>query len=549
MSARAIGEGAVLLLLAAFAVVGARFEMLPHDVAYYLYVSRELLDGAVPYRDYIDPNLPTIIYLGVPVALVSEWTGVPIWTVYRGFVLAIEAGALGAIAWLLRRPGGVADPEQRAVVTAIWLVAIALVPMGLIAIDSSHFGQREHLALVFVAPYVVWHALRAGGGGVGRGAAVAIALYASIGIAIKPHFLVFWAALEAWALRREGAGGARIGWLPGIAFAVYFALLLVVLPDLARWIGLTWELYGAYRDRTPLEILGIAPVALSLAVLLMHRAIAVEAPLRPQRAALALAAAVWWCIGFGQLRGFTYHFAPAVSLAFALLLVCIVGNRLGRKAIPVVYALLVFVGFASVEAAWRDRFGQDVSLTALLEEKAPDGSFLLLSTNVWPSFPAALYANTRWASRFPALWLLPGLYEDEPVTGGLPFRDPSAMGETERWHLDAVIEDFARQPPDVVLVDRSRFQPGFGRRRFDYLAYFLRDARFRKLWCPFRPAGRWEETFFVFVRDADEAARCAARAQSSAGSAKAWMNAGPGEKPSKRPPVATTTTNWRPSIS
>jgi len=508
MSWGRVAAAVVLGLLGAFSVLGAAYEMLPHDVSYYLYVSREVLSGALPYRDYIDPNLPTIIYLGVPVALLSEWFGFTLWHGYQAFVVLLELVSIAASAWILRQPGGVAEVELRGVILAMLVGALCLVPMGLVYVDSSHFGQREHLALLFVTPYILWHALRAGGGRLERAPALGVAAFAAIGLAIKPHFLAFWAVIEGWSWLRERAGWSRVGLLPPIAFSAYFALLLLLLPDLPTWIGYTWQLYGAYKDQTPFEILRIAPVTLSLAIVLLYRLLPVDDSVRPLRSALAVSTIAWWGIGFLQLRGFPYHFAPAVSLALVLLLVSVVGSGFGRRLIPLVYALLVFVGFGSVENAWRDRFGQDVALTKLFRERAPDGAVLLLSTNVWPSFPAALYADVRWSSRFPALWLLPGLYEDVPTAEPFAYRDSSEMGEIERWHLAAVIEDFERQPPELVLVDRFRFQPGFGETNFDYLAYLGRDPRFRRLWCPYRKAERWERTFAVYERDLARVERC-----------------------------------------
>jgi hypothetical protein len=137
---------------------------------------------------------------------------------------------------------------------------------------------------------------------------------------------------------------------------------------------------------------------------------------------------------------------------------------------------------------------------------------LVLSSNVWPGFPAALYADTRWSSRFPNLWFLPGLYQDVPPAVPFAYRSPEQMGVTERWHLAAVVEDFARQPPQVVIVDQYPLQPGFGETNFDYLAYLRQDAGFRSLWCAYRETDRWQRVFLVYERDAERAARCATAA-------------------------------------
>jgi hypothetical protein len=501
MKPGSIVSGGVMMVLAGFAVFGASAEVLAHDVSYYLYVSREVLAGALPFRDYIDPNLPTIIYLGVPIALVSDWTDIPIWTCFQAFVVALEVASLGVSAWLLRTRLLRDDDDLFWVVLAVLLTALCLVPMGLVGVDSSHFGQREHLTLLFVTPYVLWHAVRARGGRISPRAALAVAAFASIGIAIKPHFLLFWALLEGWSALRERGSWPRAALLPPVAFGLYFALLLATLPEFPTMILYTWQLYGAYKDRAPLEILRLAPVALPLAILLLHRLLPVAERLRALRSALGVAALAWWLIGIMQQRGFPYHFAPAVSLSIVLGLVSAIGTGPGRRGIPLVYALLVFLGFGSVEIAWRDRYGQDVHLEKVFRERAPGGAVLVLSTNVWPSFPAALYADTRWSSRFPALWFLPGLYEDVPPASPFAYRSLDEMGELERWHLDAVIDDFEREPPQVVLVDRYRFQPGFGETNFDYLAYFSQSPRFRTLWCPYRKTDLWQEVFTLYERD------------------------------------------------
>ena len=146
MNAGAVGSALIFVALVVLSLVGAGFEIFSHDVSYYLYVSREVLTGALPFRDFIDPNLPTIIYLGVPVAWLSEALGVEVWTGFRWFVLGLQLVALGLCARLVR--GGVApgDPVlQWAVMTGL-LTATCLVPMGLVFVDGSHFGFPRHAA-------------------------------------------------------------------------------------------------------------------------------------------------------------------------------------------------------------------------------------------------------------------------------------------------------------------------------------------------------------------------------------------------------------------
>ena len=291
MNAGAVGSALIFVALVVLSLVGAGFEIFSHDVSYYLYVSREVLTGALPFRDFIDPNLPTIIYLGVPVAWLSEGLGVEVWTGFRWFVLGLQLVALGLCARLVR--GGVApgDPVlQWAVMTGL-LTATCLVPMGLVFVDGSHFGQREHLALLFVTPYVLWHAIRVAGESLPRGWALAVVSFASVGIAIKPHFLLFWLLLEVTTGRREWREGRFPveAWWPPLAFGLYFATLLVALPDFPAMIGNTWRLYGAYRASDPLDLLSRSPVVFPAAIWLLYRLLPVAPALGPLRSTQARA--------------------------------------------------------------------------------------------------------------------------------------------------------------------------------------------------------------------------------------------------------------------
>lgn len=513
MNLGAVGSALVLLVLVLLSLAGANLEIFSHDVSYYLYVSREVLDGARPYRDFIDPNLPTIIYLGVPVAWLSQNLGIEIWTGFQFFVVVLQIVSLGLCARLLRGwilPG---DLVLQLAVIASLLTALWFVPMGLVFVDGSHFGQREHLTLLLIAPYVLWHTVRAAGGEPPRGLVLAVVLMASAGIAIKPHFLVFWLTLEVVTGRSEWQAGRfpRAALLPPLLFGVYFFVLLAVLPEFPTMIENIWRLYGAYRQRGLLEILQLAPVAFPLVVLALHWLLPAAPPLRALRTTLAWAVAAWWTIGLMQLRGFPYHFLPALSFSVALLFVSLLAISAARQWLPVFYAVTVFIGVAAVEHVSRDQLGQDLELVSIIEERVErDGAVLVLSTNVWPGFPAVLYANVRWASRFPSLWFLPGLYEDVEAAAPFPYRSWAEMGPLERWHLDAVVEDFARQPPQLVMVDRVPVQPGFGIKPFDLLAYLDQDPRFHALWCGYRRSGSWQQSLELYERDADRVARCAA---------------------------------------
>ena len=107
-----------------------------------------------------------------------------------------------------------------------------------------------------------------------------------------------------------------------------------------------------------------------------------------------------------------------------------------------------------------------------VERHAAGGSIAILTSNVWPGFPLVNTTGVGWSSRFPTLWLLPGAVgKTGPV-----FED------IVRFTRDAVVEDFSRTPPDLVIVDDREMKSYFGGRPFDYIAYFTADPRFARIW-------------------------------------------------------------------
>src|SRR5581483_4715908 len=109
-------------------------------------------------------------------------------------VLCVLALCAATTAWtsaLLRRLEG----TRHRLGAALWP---ALVGFALIVYPMHSFGQREHLLLVFTLPYAAAAALRAGGRDVppGTGTQAAIALYALLGIMLKPYFVTVPVALE-----------------------------------------------------------------------------------------------------------------------------------------------------------------------------------------------------------------------------------------------------------------------------------------------------------------------------------------------------------------
>ena len=87
------------------------------------------------------------------------------------------------------------------------------------------------------------------------------------------------------------------------------------------------------------------------------------------------------------------------------------------------------------------------------------------------------YLDGRMTMRFLTMWVLQGVYatcDDFPAL----YNPPDTMGESEKYFFDAVSDDFAREHPDLLIVDRIAGIPRCQGKEFDYLEYFLQNRTF-----------------------------------------------------------------------
>jgi hypothetical protein len=202
--------------------------------------------------------------------------------------------------------------------------------------------------------------------------------------------------------------------------------------------------------------------------------------------------------GVLQQKGLRYHFYPSFGLGTMLLGLAVLDSgaapsRLVERLYRVIASAAVLtIGIVvtgtvfshAVRPGWGGRpdvpFGR---LVELVRRHAAGNSILVFSHHIGSTFPLVNYAGVTSASRFPHLWILAAEYvdrmrRDEP----LRYRTAAKMSAAERYLNEAVLTDFRKAQPRLLLVLRNaRDEPANGLRRLDYLGYFGRDPRFADL--------------------------------------------------------------------
>jgi hypothetical protein len=116
-------------------------------------------------------------------------------------------------------------------------------------------------------------------------------------------------------------------------------------------------------------------------------------------------------------------------------------------------------------------------LIHIVKTQAPNKKVLVLSPGIYPHYPMINYTGVRMTMRFQTMWMLQGIYADceeyEPL-----YTKPEHMSPVERYAFNSIAEDFVRERPDLLIVDRVAGMPRCQYRSFDYLEYFQRHPGF-----------------------------------------------------------------------
>ena len=352
-----------------------------HDAPIMHYIAWRISEGAVPYRDLFDMNFPGV-YLFHLAVVRGLGTGDLAWRVVD---LGVTAAASVLVA-LLAAPWGRAGAMGGGLFFAGYHLASG----------AWNAGQRDFLLcpllLAGALGVVRWAEATRRDGGAAAWALCAGGLALGAGMTIKPHAVVFVAALVLFVARR--ARGMRVGVLPPVAALLGGAMLapaavvawLASLGALGAWRDLVFgylvPLYSRVSRpadwlyfRWHVWIAIIATLVLSIGMLAWRRG------LTPRHAVVMLGLFYGLVHFVAQRKGWEYHLYPLAAFA----------------------AVLLFAELARARAAgWRVAFGAlaaglvaVVSLLGVKGVEAADSGWIALKERRVGALAADLTARTR----------------------------------------------------------------------------------------------------------------------------------------------------------
>ena len=454
---------------------------LSHDASWYLIATQKFIDGTQLYFDIYEINPPLAFYLTAPSLYISNAFGANPTTAY--FLYLISLATISAL-WCLRLINLAAlSTAQTIGFFAAILVVVFILPI-------SEFGQREHFLLIFALPYSIHMAFQNRCSTLKLAEQGALAAFALLGFALKPYFLAIPAAMVLTRLVRHKLLGeifSPTNWTLGAGLLAYLIFIVVVHPAYVSDVVPTAQLVYASYEADPVVVWARSEiVALGILGLLMiiYRA-------RIDDAALVLTAgAIGGALSYLlQFKGWNYQILPASGFILLASSCALLSHHENKLMPPMKLVLLSLpILFTLGPQIARGPYQQRMPYAFERFVKAPNTNILVLSSNVWASFPFINNVSGNWTSRYPVQWVIPGAYNRLENNDC----DPNECAELRKLLSEARVvmtDDFKMYRPDTVFIDERNSKSYFDSDTFEYLPFLKTDERFSLMWRCYRKVG------------------------------------------------------------
>lgn len=307
----------ILIFQAIISFVGLYFVYINNDVAWHLQVADSILSGQRLYHDIIEVNLPLIYYLQIIAVLVADITGIHQTTTSKILVYSIACMSI----FLLRLGLNMQTPLHRIILYA-FTFSVLILPLGMRVVQ---FGQKEHLFIIAVMPYTIMRIL--GKENIASSRIYDIATFvAAIGFCIKPFYILWLVLLELLKIRTHFSQIFHIIFrkeniIMGSVFVTYILLMVMLTPHyFSDVIPFFSRFYYYYRMPADVYLILKACSHMSLYIIPLYMLFAFT-PKTLKPFYLVLCSAL--IVALMQLKGWQYHFFPAMSCA---ILICSIAS-------------------------------------------------------------------------------------------------------------------------------------------------------------------------------------------------------------------------------
>lgn len=426
-------------------------QMLPFnvDVSWWLIVSERMLDGQRLYVDFLETNPPMAgsVYL-LSVAL-ARLVHVRPEVMTDGVILALIVGSLALTCHILRYSVARGRAAGSLVVWAA--VLLCILPM-------YDFGQREHLALIAMLPAIGVYLLRASREPVSPMEILIAGFSAAVTMTFKPYFAcaVGFCILTAAAQARDWRVlFALENWIAAAIVVIYGISIVIFYPEYFTTI------YPLVRDVYLLLQAPMLALCLTSATAIWVGGTVLVLTLQNRERKLDVASFMMLAASFGfavsffaQRKGWGYHAYPMVALALmaAGCAIAAVDPACAKSIRLRVAAVFVLAAMFAKACLWFDASVDVSKIEDRVASLGPHPKMLVLSAAAVIGHPMVRTLGGTWISRQEAFWVRE-IVRRATLEHDIDAETAARLQVYVARERAGIIEDFKKQPPDVVLID------------------------------------------------------------------------------------------------
>lgn len=436
------------------------------DVSWLVTLCEKILAGQTPYVDFLETNPPASIYLYLPPVVLAKLLGLKAEFAVGVFVYAAVGLSLWASACIVWNSDLLRGVD-------LWRVT-ALFAALLLVLPAQVFAQREHLALIAFLPVLTVSLVRAEGKQVELHWALLAGICGGVVAIIKPHLAAAIAvtALAASVYARSFRPLLAVeNFIAAAMLAAYAAIVIQFFPGFVELLPTIVAIYVPLQAPIfELMVMGSTPL---LAGIIVVALLLLQRDALRTHFALLFAASIGFSVAFYlQRKGWAYHAYPMLSLALAAL----ISGYIKRWPLTALFqrsdALLRLVSGAFIAVivvmsfSWFSTARDTSTLVEPIKRAVTNPKILALSDGTDTGFPLTRKVGGEWVGRGYGMWRAAGALVMK-VKNPDPKKEPLYESYVEHDRL-AVIADLKNQKPDIVIVERIRF---------DWLAWAKSDPR------------------------------------------------------------------------
>lgn len=443
------------------------------NISWLLICAERIIDGQSMSGACYDTNPPLSILLYTPFVLLHQFLHIDLpYTVFFGTLLHAAVSAL-ATAFLLRKIKPDLISSDITLCTFAFALSVTVIP-------SLNFAERDHFIAIWIVPLLLQQIAISKDVKLSPFLSLPVVIFGTVSLLLKPHFMLVPALVLLHRLIFKRNILQRLKDLDFIVMGIITALYALVIylyffDYVSEILPNVVSLYLGYADteKTLLTLRNMLPfIFLPLAVTLFDKDTA------SRQISLILCGAFFICLVCfaAQMKGFTYHKLPAMSVIFLAIafatarLLNVLNFQKTYMILAILFLPVLSYGHSPLLSGYptHEDYKKNPVTTYMHHHCPSPCSFYITYENMDIVSQIAFYSQDVYATRFPALWFTPKLRNNSDINS-------TEIQKKQKQFADMVGEDLARYKPSMILLQRTENQDSL-----KFFEYFSTSDIFRK---------------------------------------------------------------------